>query len=144
MHLDDALDDREAEAGTTLFPGDGTVSLLKRLEDLLLIGFRDTWAGVRHGHCEGAGRGRRPRLHLAGLGELDGIADEVQEYLRQAPLVTLAGWGIGRQRDRDRQPFLHRQGFHGAEDRLHHLGEGVVAERQGGCPPPSWKYRGHR
>ena len=25
------------------------------------------------------------------LGELDGIADEVQEYLRQAPLVTLAG-----------------------------------------------------
>ena len=54
-------------------------------------------------------RGRRPHLHLADLGELDGVAEQVQEHLRQAPLVAFAGWKIGRQRDRERQSFLHRQ-----------------------------------
>ena len=79
--------------------------MLECLKYLLLIGIRNAWAGVRHGHCESAVGGRHPYLHLADFGELDGVAEQVQEHLRQAPLVAFAGWKIGRQRDRERQSF---------------------------------------
>ena len=37
MHLDNALDDRQPEAGTRLFPGAGTIGLLERLSNELVL-----------------------------------------------------------------------------------------------------------
>jgi len=34
----------------------------------------------------------RGDAHLAGVGELDGVANEVEQYLRQALFVTEANW----------------------------------------------------
>src|SRR5215813_1072358 len=100
MHLVKKIDYRQPEASTTFFPGNGTIGLLKCLEDLPLIGFRDARASIRHSHREGTVRGCCPYLHLADLGELDGVAEQVQEHLRQAPLIALAAWEIVRQRNR--------------------------------------------
>ena len=46
MHLNDALGDRQPQAGAAFLPGDGIVGLLKLLEQLGLIGGRDAWTSV--------------------------------------------------------------------------------------------------
>src|SRR6266542_4092188 len=53
VHLDDALGDRQAEAGSALLSRDRAVGLLELLEDLRLIGGGDTWPSVAHrdGEC---------------------------------------------------------------------------------------------
>ena len=69
--------------------------------------------------------------HLAGLGELDGVADEVEQHLGEAPLVAPAERQVGRDLDAQREPLLGRQRLDGRDDRLHHLRQRVVVERQG-------------
>src|SRR5262249_25899501 len=46
VHLDDALGDRQAEAGPALFARDRAVSLLKLLEDFRLISRGDPGPGI--------------------------------------------------------------------------------------------------
>jgi len=53
---------------------------------LLLL--RDSWPCVRHGDGEMTVDRLRRDAYLAGVGELDGIADEVEEHLGEALLVA--------------------------------------------------------
>src|SRR5437762_614695 len=98
---DEAFGDGESKAGAAIDAGDGTVSLGERLENGFLFGFRDANAGVRHGELEGNERcndstvGRRFRgggidldPHLAAVGELEGISDQVHKNLAQAEHVA--------------------------------------------------------
>ena len=66
VHLDDAPRDGQAQAGAPLLAGIGAVGLLELVEDPLPVSRRDPRAGVRNGHDEPAGRGRRPDADAAG------------------------------------------------------------------------------
>ena len=90
MHLDDLLGDGEAEAGSALGLGIGVVDLVELLEDALQLLRRYSWTRVSHGNSEVAVHGRRGDAHFARVGELDGVADEVEEHLGEALLVAQA------------------------------------------------------
>ena len=91
--LDEAPADGQAEAGAAVPPRGGGVGLRERLEQHVELLGRDADAGVAHREAQ-----RRRGLtllhephrhrHLAALGELDGVADQVGEHLAQAPRVA--------------------------------------------------------
>ena len=109
----------------------GAVGLLELLEDPRLVGLGDARArcrrtethevAVRHGY-----------LHpdLAGLGELDGVADEVQEHLGDPPRVAPAGRQVGRHGHAQRELLLGGERLHARRDGLRDLLHGVVGEGQ--------------
>src|SRR6478736_6278263 len=87
VHLDDAAGNGKSEAGATLLFCGGVVGLLEFLENLALVGLGDARASVLHRDRERAvGRGRLD--HDAALvGELDGVADQVENHLGQPAFV---------------------------------------------------------
>src|SRR5262245_13676803 len=70
--------------------GKRTVDLMELLEDTILLVERYAGAGVRHRDGEVAVARARGDAHLAGVGELDGVAYEVEQHLREALLVPKA------------------------------------------------------
>src|SRR5262249_713311 len=72
VHLDDALGDRQAEAGPALFARDRAVSLLKLLEDFRLISRGDPGPGIADRDRERSVRCLGSDRDLALVGELDG------------------------------------------------------------------------
>ena len=55
----------------------------------LVVG-RDPGPGVRDRDLEGTVGGSHVHRDLAGLGELDRVADQVEQHLRDPPVVALA------------------------------------------------------
>src|SRR5262249_13712174 len=47
---------------------------------------------VSHRHGETAVPRARGDAHLAGVSELDGVANEIEQHLREALLITQANW----------------------------------------------------
>src|SRR5262245_26129073 len=88
MHLHDLSGDGEAEAGAAFGLGAGAVDLMKLLEDALLLFDGNAWSSIRHPHGKMAVHPRGADPHLTGIGELDGIADEVQQDLGETLLVA--------------------------------------------------------
>ena len=131
MQFDDLLRDRETEAGAALLARAGAVDLLKLLEDALLVLGRNAGAGIGDGDVEGAVRGCRVHRDLAGLGELDGIADEIQQRLGDPPLVALPERQVLGDHGPEQQLLLGRQGFRGRHDRLDHFLDRVVGDGKG-------------
>ena len=78
------------ETGPALGLGVGVVDLVELLEDARQLLRRYPWTRVSHGNSEVAVRGRRGDAHFARVGELDGIADEVEKHLGEALLVAQA------------------------------------------------------
>ena len=95
VQLHDPPGDRQPEPGAALLPGAGAVGLLELLEDPLLVGLGDPGAGVGHRDDEGAVGDPRLDRDLAGLGELDRVAHQVQQHLGDPPLVAPARRQIG-------------------------------------------------
>src|SRR5262249_33474065 len=94
VHLNDAFDDGEPKAGATLGASAGAIGLLELLEDLLLIRFGNARPGVGDGDREGPVRHRHLDLHLTSVGELDGVPHQIEQHLRQPPLVAPAQWQV--------------------------------------------------
>ena len=91
MHGDDTPGNRQAEPRPALLLGGGIVSLLEFLEDFGLVGGIDARSGVAHRErISPVARSGFDR-HLAGIGEFDGIADDIEEYLGEPPLVAMGG-----------------------------------------------------
>src|SRR5262245_15273550 len=90
VHLDDLLGDREAEAGAAFRLGVRVVHLMEVLEDARSVLLRNTGTGVGDSHGEVTVRGGGADADFAGVGELDGISDEIEEDLRQTLLVAEA------------------------------------------------------
>src|SRR6185295_463981 len=70
--------------------------LLERLEDRRQVFGPNADAGVRHLHVQAEAPRRERRAaylqaHLAGVGELDRVAEQVQQHLAQALLVDADG-----------------------------------------------------
>src|SRR5262245_36742480 len=88
MHFHDLLGDGKAEAGTALSLGVGAVDLVKLLKDARSVLLRNPGTGICHSHGEVAIDGGCGDAHLAAVGELDGIADKVEQHLRESLLVA--------------------------------------------------------
>ena len=96
MHLHNLLGDGEAQARAALGLGKRAVDLVELLEDptLLIKGYAG--AGVGHRDGEMAIPRARGDAHLAGVGEFDGVPNEVQQHLREALLIPETdGQGFG-------------------------------------------------
>ena len=90
MHFHDLLGDGQPEAGAAFLLGVGIVDLVELFEDAgELIGW-DAGPGVGDRHREVAVLGFCRDAHLAGVGELDGVADQVKQHLGQSLLVAEA------------------------------------------------------
>jgi len=90
VHLNDAFRYGKPQASATLLAGDGIVGLLELLKQLGLIGCGDAWPGVANRNLECAIVGFGLDGDLARISELNRIADEVDQNLRQAAAVTVA------------------------------------------------------
>jgi hypothetical protein len=88
--LHQLLGDDEPEPGAPIAAGDGGVCLVEGLEQLALLLFRDADAGIANQHPQahlvaaGFPGLLDTHVHVAALGELDGVAGEVGEHLLQA------------------------------------------------------------
>ncbi len=126
MQLDDAPRNRQPQPGAALGLGDRAVGLLEFLEQLGLIGRGNSRAGVMDGDAERAAGGGDPDRHLACVGELDGVADKIEQHLGQPALVAMAGRHVGRNIHLEIKLLLRRQRLdraeHVVDDVLHRIG----------------------
>src|SRR5262245_34786545 len=90
MHLHNLLGDGEAEASPTLGLGVGAVDLMELLEDAYLMLRGNAWPCIGHTDVEVAVDGLCSHADLADISEFDGVAYKVEEYLRDALLVSEA------------------------------------------------------
>jgi hypothetical protein len=90
-HLDQSADDAEAEACSAIFAGDRTVDLFEGDEDLAEAFGGDADAGIANREEELAGRfavSDDQRDLAAAGGELEGVAEKVEENLAESPVVA--------------------------------------------------------
>jgi len=90
VHLNDALRYGETQTSPALLPRDCVVGLLELLKQLGLYTSGVSGAGVPNLHMECAIVGFGLDGHFTGVGELDGVADKINEDLGQAPPVAVA------------------------------------------------------
>src|SRR5262245_3264391 len=88
VHLHDLLGDGETQPGAAFGLGIRAIHLMELLEDTGLFLLRDPRSRVRHGDGEVPIHRRRSDTDLAGLRELDGVADEIEQHLREALLIA--------------------------------------------------------
>ena len=89
MHFDDLFRDGEPETGATFFlRAGGTLSLAELFKDLVLIGLGNARPGIGNGNLERAVCCCHLDPNLAGVRELDRVADKVQQHLRNSPFVS--------------------------------------------------------
>ena len=109
MHLNDALRYGEPQSCAFLLTGLWILGLLKFLEQLGLVVSRDARASVAHRQLERTVAGAGLDHYLAGVRELDGIANEVEQDLRQSALVPTAGRQVGLQLGLKCELLIERQ-----------------------------------
>src|SRR5262245_20103371 len=90
MHLHDLLGDGEPEARAALGLGKRAIDLVELIEDPTLLVERYAGPGVCYRDGETAVSRRCGDAHLAGVGKLNGVPDEIEEYLREALFVPEA------------------------------------------------------
>jgi len=90
VHLDDALRYGKSQSSAAFLAGDGIVGLLELLKQLGLIGCGDARASIADRHMERAIVRFSLDGDFAGIGELDGVADEIDQDLRQAAAIAVA------------------------------------------------------
>ena len=146
--------DGQAQAGAAVLPRGRGVLLLEGPEDPLLLLGRDADARVRDREAQARRSPSVARLaggfhaddHLARLGELDGVADQVEQHLAQPAGVADQGVGHVRLHVADQlQPLPvgpHGQGPEGVAERAR-----AGRSRPGpapACRPRSWRSRAGR
>src|ERR1019366_8137181 len=90
--------DREPEPGAAEAPVRGAVGLAEGLEDRLVLLRRDPDPGVAHGELDAVADAANRERDLAGLGELEGVREQVlQDLLEPLPI----GLDRGRRRGLD-------------------------------------------
>jgi len=82
MHFDDPFCNSQAKAGAAFGFGMRALGLLKFFKNLGLIGLGNAGASIGHRNRITAVRGSGFHGDFAGIGELDCIADKVEQHLR--------------------------------------------------------------
>jgi hypothetical protein len=86
---DDLIGDGKAETGSALDLGIGAVDLMELLECALELVKRYSRTGVSNTDGKLTNEGSRGDAHLASVGELDGVAYEIERHLCEALLVKV-------------------------------------------------------
>ena len=68
--------------------------------------------------------------YFASIGELDGVADKVDQDLRQAPPIAVTGWHFGGHLDLERELLVGGQRLKRAADGLGNILKGVIGKFQ--------------
>ena len=92
VHLHDLLGDGESEAGAALGLSKGAVDLMELLEDARPLVLGNAGPRIGHADVEVAVDGLGSHADLASVGELDGVANEIEQHLREALFVPEAKW----------------------------------------------------
>ena len=66
--------------------------------------------------------------HFASIGELDGVADEVDQDLRQTPTIAMTCWHFGSHLDLERELLVGGQRLKRATDGLGNILKGVIGK----------------
>src|SRR6516165_8645314 len=103
MHLNYALRYSQPQASATFLLGDGIVGLLKLLKQPRLIVSGDPGAGIADRYTERAIVGFGLDGDFAGIGELNGVADEIDQHLRQTAAVAVARRQVGSKLELERE-----------------------------------------
>src|SRR5262245_13286524 len=127
VHLDDLLGDGEPEARAALGLGKRAVDLMELIEDpaLLIKGYARP--GVCHRNDKVAIPRARGDADLAGVGELDGVAHEVEQNLPEALFVAEANWERFVHGRRQRELLVLGERLGGRARPLGHLAKGQLA-----------------
>src|SRR5262245_50788907 len=131
MHFDDLLGDGEPEAGATLCLGKGAVDLMKLLKDALLLLLGDARSRVRHADIEATVDRLGSHAHFANVRKLDGVADEIEQHLREALLIAETNGQKFRHLGLQRELLVLRQRFGGRAYRLDDALNRVLGDVQG-------------
>src|SRR6266700_6436270 len=123
VHLDDALGDRQAETGSALLARDRAVGLLELLEDFRLIDCGNAGTRVAYRNRERPVRYRCPDRYLALVGELDGVADQVEQDLREPPSVAVTGRQVSSDLCLEGEPLFSGQRLDRGHDPVHHVAQ---------------------
>ena len=105
--------DRQAEAGAAVLPVRAAVGLPEGLEDDHLLVLGDADAGVAHRECDtpSSSPACDAHRHLAGVGELDRVRQQVRQDLPEALHVGHDGSGVpGSTATRNPRPFSRSSG----------------------------------
>jgi hypothetical protein len=121
VHLDNPLRYCQSQSGTPLLAGDGVVRLLELLKQLGLIGGGDARTGIANRDIERSVVRFGLDDHFAGVGELDGVADQIDQHLRQAPAVAVPRWQFRGQIELEREFLVDRQRLERAADGLSNI-----------------------
>src|SRR5882762_8754721 len=121
VHLDQPLRDAEPQPGAAVFPRDRGVDLTELGEDVLDLVRWDADPGVADAIHEPLAV--EPYLDVDSSlgGELEGIAGEVQEALRDSAAVAPSRRDVGLHLRGEREAFLEGQRFQGRLDDGHDL-----------------------
>ena len=134
VHLDDTLGDGESEAGAALFARDRIVGLLKLLEYLGLVVDADARPRILNRNRQRTIRCLGTDRHFARVGEFEGVADEVEDDLRQAALVSFGLRQASGDIELQRETLGARKRFDRGEHALHHVSDRVVADCEDELP----------
>src|SRR6516165_8782571 len=91
MHGNDPPSNRQSETSPTLRLGGRVVSLLELIKDFGLIAEVNARSGIAHGKRISPVTRDGFDRHLAGIGEFDGVAHDVEKNLGEPPLVAMGG-----------------------------------------------------
>jgi hypothetical protein len=118
--VDGVFDDGEAKAGAAVGAAAGAVDGVEAFEDAFLVFEGDAAAGVLDFQHEELGVGSLVGADgdAAGLGEFDGVVDEIFEHEHEEALVAAEGLGVLGQFNFDRDMLF---GGHGGEEAHGHL-----------------------
>src|SRR6516165_4893647 len=126
VHLNDALRYSEPQAGATFFAGDRVVGLLKLLKQHRLIVSGDSRSGVADRDMECAIISFRIDRDFARIGELNRVADEIDQNLRQAAAITMTGRQLAGKLKLECELLIGRQRLQRAADGLGNVLNAVI------------------
>src|SRR5262249_52099782 len=128
VHLNNALGYGQAQPSAALLAGDRIIGLLKLLKQLGLVGGGNARTGVADRDIECAIVCLGFDGNFAGIGELNSVADEINQDLRQTATVATSGRQFGRHLDLERKLFVCCQRLQCAADGLGNVLNGIIGE----------------
>src|SRR5262249_30271153 len=114
--------------------GKGAIDLMEVFEDSRPLMLGNAWPRISHADCEVAVNRSGSHAHLAGVGELDSVADQVEKHLGQALLISEANWKRLVYGSRKRELLVLGKRLRGRAHRLDHTLNRVFAHVEGELP----------
>jgi hypothetical protein len=130
MRGEQTASNREPQSGATLLPRDAVVDLLKIFKNTVVVRCRNARTCIPHrdgkmvAYCAGM------HFHRAGVSELDGVADDIQQHLGQTPLISITDRKIRRDDSFEFNAFGLSQDAGRGNDRFHKPLQRVLIEGQ--------------